>query len=776
MQTVNANETTANAAEAMPVDLPIALKEGTGEVLIPLKRLVASPYNQRKTKRDPVTIEAIADNILAVNLLQNLVVHPVKVTAKKAQTYGVDAGETRRLALLLNVERGHITMDFPVRCIVVTEAEAILASASENDLRVPPHPADQFLAYKALADEGRSPEFIAAVFKVTPKTVAGHLKLAAVSPKLFDLFASDQMSLEQIKALAITDDHARQEAAWFGAQQEWHKRPNELRGVLQGENLSFGNSLVRFVTVAAYEAAGGVVERDLFATRDEGFIVNRDLLNRLFDEKIANVAATVKAEGWSWVEARPSLDYDERNLYATLQAEQAPLTPEQQAEYDRLTTRSNEIQARLEASYDAEEGEPDYLTEEAADALQEEADSVDQSIEAIDGRDGDFTPEQMAVSGAIVTISHAGEVVIHRALVRREDRAQARAQLEESGATIPRSLNQKAKGVHSEKLILNLTAHRTAAVQSALSQNPHVALVTLAHKLALDYLYTGYLDGASVVQVSSKEAYHDMQRAAPEIAQTQHASGLEAFVESWQSILPKNPNLLFGWLLEQPQERLLNLLAVCTSLSINGVAREEGPNGVNAIAGALNLDLSNYWQPTKASYFQHVSKDRITAIVGEVVSKEEAARLSKMKKGEAADAAEKLLEGRNWLPEFLAAAQVKEVRFYDNEDDADEDSEDEMIDTSGVDEESNDAVSAADANESTPEPVSADAAPWPFPRAADFAAHQSDAHAAEEHSDANDVTNSGSQDDESTRDSTTMNVWPFPPTNPQALLGVRHAA
>lgn len=85
----------------------------------------------------------------------------------------------------------------------------------------------------------------------------------------------------------------------------------------------------------------------------------------------------------------------------------------------------------------------------------------------------------------------------------------------------------------------------------------------------------------------------------------------------------ENPNLLFGWLLEQPQDRLLNLLAVCTSLSINGVSREEGPSAVNALAGALSLNLSAYWQPTRASYLDHVSKDRIVAVVSEVVSKEE---------------------------------------------------------------------------------------------------------------------------------------------------------
>jgi ParB family transcriptional regulator, chromosome partitioning protein len=762
MQTVNAHDANLNTNKNTSADdLPIALKEGTAEVLIPLKRLVASPYNQRKSKRAPASIEAIADNILAVNLLQNLVVHPMKAKAKKAPTYGVDAGETRRQALLLNVERGHITPDFLVRCIVISEAEAILASASENDIRVPPHPADQFIAYKALSDQGRSPEFIATVFKVSPKTVAGHLKLASVSPKLFDLFADDAMDLEQIKALAITDDHERQEAAWFGAQHEYQRRPNELRTRLKGDKLTFNDRTVRFVTVAAYEAAGGAVERDLFAQQDEGFILNPDVLMRLFDEKMASEVDKAKAQGWSWVEARPRFEHSDMLDFTHLPAEPAPLTDEQQARYEALEKRSQEITDKLDAHYEGEEGDEAHLSDEALDALEQEDEQICIEMRELDDRDGEYTPEQMKVSGAIVSINHQGTLQVVRGLVRREDRAEARAMMNQAGTDVPRSLTKKEKGAHSEKLLLNLTAHRTAAVQSALSQNPLVALVTIVHKLALDYLYNDYKsygrDKLSVAQISSREAQYEMKRSAPDVDQTEHAIGLKGFVESCQAMLPKNPNLLFAWLLEQPQERLLNLLAVCTSLSINGVSRDEGPNAINAVAGALNLNLSAYWQPTRASYLDHVSKARIVAIVSEVVSKEEGERLAKMKKGEAAQAAEKLLEGKNWLPEFMGAAQVAEARFYDDEDEDDED----RAELGAA--ESNEEVSASDAT-AEEQPVSADVAPWPFPKAADVAPLL--VAASEQPTD----------DESDSQAATPAIAWPFPSPNPHAARGVRLAA
>jgi ParB family chromosome partitioning protein len=76
------------------------------------------------------------------------------------------------------------------------------------------HPADQFEAFAALVAEGRPIEDIAADFGVTPLVVQRRLKLANVSPRLLaDYRAGEGVSLEQLMALAVTDDHAAQEAA-----------------------------------------------------------------------------------------------------------------------------------------------------------------------------------------------------------------------------------------------------------------------------------------------------------------------------------------------------------------------------------------------------------------------------------------------------------------------------------------------------------------------------------------------------------------------------------
>ena len=67
-------------------------------------------------------------------------------------------------------------------------------------------------------------EEIAARFGVTPTVVRQRLKLAAVSPKLMALYREKGITLDQLMAFTVSDDHAAQEAAWFESPQ-WQRDP-----------------------------------------------------------------------------------------------------------------------------------------------------------------------------------------------------------------------------------------------------------------------------------------------------------------------------------------------------------------------------------------------------------------------------------------------------------------------------------------------------------------------------------------------------------------------
>src|SRR5512145_2397144 len=65
----------------------------------------------------------------------------------------------------------------------------------------------------------------------------------------------------------------------------------------------------RFVGIADYEAAGGIVLRDLFESDDGGWLQDPALLDRLLAAKLEREAETVRAEGWRWVEVAPDFSY-----------------------------------------------------------------------------------------------------------------------------------------------------------------------------------------------------------------------------------------------------------------------------------------------------------------------------------------------------------------------------------------------------------------------------------------------------------------------------------
>uniref|UniRef100_UPI0026203047 ParB/RepB/Spo0J family partition protein n=1 Tax=Paraburkholderia sp. TaxID=1926495 RepID=UPI0026203047 len=262
-------ETTAEivAATADTTDATTLLETTVGNeqpvVTVPYSSVRPSPHNAR-TK--PLTgIPALAVSIRAKGLLQNLVVHEMKRTRGKQRKYGVCAGQRREAALDLLFEQKHITADYPVPVRIVSEGEALALSLIENSEREGLDPFDVLRAYRMLAEEGRSVDYIAALFSAAPVTVKRRMKLASVSPKLLALLREDAITLDQLAALALADDHKTQEHIWFDAN-EWQRQPNYLRQAITRTEIDASRSrLVRFVGLAAYEGAGGYVRRDLFS-------------------------------------------------------------------------------------------------------------------------------------------------------------------------------------------------------------------------------------------------------------------------------------------------------------------------------------------------------------------------------------------------------------------------------------------------------------------------------------------------------------------------------
>ena len=230
---------------------------------IPLSRLVPSPANVRKAKTD---IAGLAASIMAHGLLQNLQVCP------NGESYEVIAGGRRLAALKYLAKQQKIAADHGVACEVRERPDAVEISLAENEMREAMHPADQFEAFKKLADDGKGEEEIAARFGVTPHTVRQRLKLAVVSPKLIAAYRKGAMSLDCLMAFTVSDDHRTQEKVWAGLPDYAKQRPEAIRDALTEKHIVADSKLARFVGIAAYEAAGGAVLRDLFDADSAGWL------------------------------------------------------------------------------------------------------------------------------------------------------------------------------------------------------------------------------------------------------------------------------------------------------------------------------------------------------------------------------------------------------------------------------------------------------------------------------------------------------------------------
>ena len=88
------------------------------------------------------------------------------------------------------------------------------------------HPADQFEAFRDLADKGMPVADIAARFGKSEAHVLKLLKLARVSPKILKAYRVADLTLEDVMAFTVTDDHEAQEAAFYDA---WNEKGRSVQ-------------------------------------------------------------------------------------------------------------------------------------------------------------------------------------------------------------------------------------------------------------------------------------------------------------------------------------------------------------------------------------------------------------------------------------------------------------------------------------------------------------------------------------------------------------------
>ena len=620
------------------------------EVIVPLNRLKASPKNARKTPHSPATIEAFAASIRAKGVLQPPVVE-VERDREGVPTgnYLVTIGEGRRQGLRLLAKRKAIKRTHPVRCLVDADNDAHEISLDENMTREAMHPADQFEAFQRLAmEKGYGPEEIGARFGVSAHVVRQRLRLGAAAPELMAAYRAGTLALDQLMAFCVSDDQDRQRQVF---EQMGEYRPvHAIRRAMTEAKVRADDRRVRFVGVEAYAEAGGVILRDLFTEDGGGWLEDPALLDRLVGEKLAGLADEARErEGWKWAEV--GSEY----------ADASALGRVYPVEVVRSDADAAEI-ASLSEEYDR------IVSEAGADGLSPEADArleeIDKALQAF-GPDFDYPVEVKARAGVMVMLGHDGLARFERGLVKAEDAVSDRApdpdapEIEEEGglASEAGDRSEDAGGTDegralSDRLLIDLTAHRTMGLRDAVQADVDAALTTVVHALALQVFYPGY---GLWTPLQLRLTVTGLDRLAPGVSDGPAGRRVTDRCEAWGARLPERAEDLWSVLAGFAPSDLLDLMACCAGVGLYAVRdpHDRRPGALaqaETLATAVGLDMAGTWSATAASYFSRVSKARVLEAVTEASGAEEAGRIAGFKKADMAEAAERLVEGKGWLP------------------------------------------------------------------------------------------------------------------------------
>jgi ParB family chromosome partitioning protein len=652
---------------------------------IPFNKLVLSQSNVRRVKAG-VSIEQLAESIAQRTLLQSLSVRAVfDADGQETGMFEVPAGGRRYRALELLVKHKRMAKTQPVPCVVRDGGIAEDDSLAENDERVGLHPLDQFRAFKLLRDGGMSEEEIAARHFVSPAIIKQRLRLASVSPKLHDVYADDGMTLEQLMAFSVTADQVRQEQAWDNVSRSGNDEPYQIRRMLTENTVRASDRRATFVGLDIYEQAGGTVLRDLFAHDDGGWLQDVPLLDRLVTEKLKAEAETIAAEGWKWIAVAVDFPYGHTNGLREIEGEPADLTEEERATLDALNAEHIKI-------------EEDYQdADELPDEIDQRLGEIEAARSVLEARSLVYDPAEFARAGVFVSIDAEGLLSIARGYVRPEDEAPAVVEPEsevqgdgetDDGSRVDGSTRRAVitvGGAPSEpveeeddtvkplpdRLITELTAHRTLALRNALANDPAVAFQAVLHNFVLASFYR-FSSSSGCLEIAIRTPTFPAQ--APGLKESASAEAIDGRHDGWKARLPKDEADLWDVLTGFDGKEQAALFAHCASSAVNALyepANRYNEGRVSAhgirrrldhadiLARSVGLDMAAVgWKPTVDNYLGRVTKPRILEAVREVKGEQSVELIDHLKKGDMAREAERLLEGTGWLPEPLRLDEV----------------------------------------------------------------------------------------------------------------------
>ncbi|EBB6726187.1 ParB/RepB/Spo0J family partition protein [Salmonella enterica] len=601
-------------------------------------RLFIGDLNCRLIPHTPEEIRGYADSIFAVGLIHNIVV--VECADGRLEVV-CGGGRTKAIGLL--VEEGKIDPDHEwISCKVVPRELARAISLTENGRHKKMHPAEQIAGFRSLAEEGKTPAQIGDLLGYGMKHVQRMLKLAGLAPVILQALAEDKITTEHCQALALEDNPERQVQVYDAACREgWNNKPEVrvIRNLITDSQVpTLNNSKYVFVGERAFSC--DEIRDDLFSDEQGGF-VDKLALDTALLEKLQIVAECLKeAEGWAWCAGRmePVSRYGEdATVYCIQDEPDAVYTEQEQQRLDELQELYDENQ----------------VASDETDALESEMEAIEcvAQLRA-------WTPEMRAQSGVVVSWRN-GNVCVQRGVILREQ-----PETEDLPAQVPlRERQPEPVDEISVPLLTKMSSERTLAVQAALMQQPEKSVALLAWTLCLNVFGSGAYNKPAQVSLTCK--HYSLTNDAPSGKEGAAFQALMQEGQRLETLLPQDWKQDFTTFFTLNTTDLTALLSFCTACSLDGVqTREMGHTSrspLDALEVSLGFHMRDWWQPTKANFFDHLKKSQIIDALNAAGQTGAARDADKMKKGDAAELAEIKMANTRWVPVWMCAPDAQNI-------------------------------------------------------------------------------------------------------------------
>lgn len=630
---------------------------------IPFAKLRLSDANVRKSASNAETgLDALAASIAEHGLLQPLIVSP---SQSKKTLFEVHAGGRRLRALSLLVDAGKLPKDHPVevRLCDNEDAAARELSLAENLLREAMTPADECAAYRDIIAQGATTEDVARRFGVTVRHVQGRLRLADLAEPIFTALAEGAITLDVAMAYGATSDHARQLAAWERLSGSWQSdNAQAIRRTIADEGLAASDPVALLVGEAEYTAAGGRIERDLFAGDGEGTWLDADLARELATSKLqfeAEVAALGTKLGWIKPLLLTHVPYSESQALRSYWPQRQAPSAEARARMEELQARLDDLEGEMEtadddshealsAEYDTLSAEYDALSETPVVIPEEDRPSVGTFL--LIGRDG-----QPRLAGEYYTTAKAKSANPSNGSIRTQDDGDETGEASPTDV-LPRSLEEQMAKDRRDVLALHVAS------------DPALALDLAIFELARDHAgHIGYNDTGCTIRTGDRNEPAGLSSIPHSPVQEQLEAIRSGLDGSWATEDGSFASFLAFRALDEETKAGWLAYAVSQSL-VASLASGTHRNAFQTSLGThIGIDVAQHWRPGAERFFDRLKKTQILGVLGQIdpamPSRYEGAR-----KSELAGAATKLCAGETiiepaikqqalaWVPDQMTFA------------------------------------------------------------------------------------------------------------------------